>query len=237
MPSRARQALHPRSALAHVGKAQNVRPLGAVLRARGRVLRRRRADPVQKPQRLPQVRAAAPRQERRKLAVDPLVRGGQVARRLPHVLLRHGHETAGERIAVEVAPDRDHAFVLGVVAHAIQLVQNREQVAPPVRIRIALARRDPDAHDQIAPPEADVGKMAGQVHHHAAAGAAAEAEDHADDRLRSARVNARRKAPQRPLHRALAVVVRPAVDRLRRRARERSSPASGSWMFDGSHGS
>ena len=182
-----------------VHEPKHMRPLAAVLRAGCRMLRRRRAHPVQQAQCLPQLDALVARQKRRHLSIDPFVGRPKILRRLPDVLLRNHHDSAGERVPVQIAPHRHHAFVLRAVAHAVELVQHREQMTPRVCVRIAPARRDADADHEVAPPEAHARKMPRQIHHHPAAGAAPQTEHDAHHRLRSRRVDARGEAAQRPL--------------------------------------
>jgi hypothetical protein len=52
---------------------------------------------------------------------------GVGAQPLPGVLLGQRQEPAGERVLVQIAPDRHDTLVLGVIEHAVQLVHRREQ--------------------------------------------------------------------------------------------------------------
>ena len=155
------------------------------------------------------------------LADVGLARGGVGGQALPAMLGVHDEETAGERAAVQVAPDGGDARVLGVVQHAVELVERRvEAGAVLVHLGIAGVRQLADADHRDAPPELHVRQVPGHVHDHAAAGAAGKAEADRDQGGQGRFLDVVHEGAQRLVHRTLAGVVGVRIDRLGHRARE-----------------
>ena len=88
------------------------------------------------------------------LAYVRLARGGVGGQAVPAMLGVDDEEAAGERAAVQVAPDGGDAGILGVVQHAVEFVQGGvEAGAVLVHISVAGVRQLADANDRDATPE------------------------------------------------------------------------------------
>ena len=155
------------------------------------------------------------------LANMRLARGGVGGEALPAMLGVDDEEAAGEGAAIQVAPDGGDARVLGVVQHAVELVQRGvEAGAVLVHLGVAGVRQLTDADDRDAAAELHVRQVPGHVHDHAAARAAGEAEADRDQGRQGGLFDMDDKGAQRHVHGPLAGVVGVRIDRLGDGARE-----------------
>ena len=144
--------------------------------------------------------------------------GGQA---LPALLGVHDEEAAGERAAIQVAPDHGDAGVLVVVEHAVQVVHRRvlRRVVVVRRVVAAVAQLTHADH-RDAPAQLNVGQVPRQVDDHAAAGTASHAECHHHHRGQRGLLDLVDEIAQRMVHRPIAGVVGVGIDALRHSSRK-----------------